>query len=137
MNLRDCYPRVKSALTFLSRFSGHKLLISFSNAASMKTLALDFLITFMLHGNVLAKIPFIHAQGRASRTIHSRFIKNEWFTGPWNFSIEFIMNVQITRRISLVNSHMKLLFPSVRVSFFLSKLSWFFYRNFRSGSIEY
>ena len=28
------------------------------------------------------------------------------------------MNVQITRRISLVNSHMKLLFPSVRVSFF-------------------
>ena len=118
-------PEGKISVNLLSRFSGHKLLISFSNAASMKTLALDFLITFMLHGNVLAKIPFIHAQGRASRTMHIRFIKNEWFTGPWNFSIEFIMNVQITRRISLVNSHMKLLFPSVRVSFFIKIVLFF------------
>ena len=89
MNLRDCYPRIKSALTFESRFSGHKLLISFSNAASMKTLALDFLITFMLHGNVLVKILFIHAQGRASRTILSRSTEN----GGENWSVKFLKRV--------------------------------------------
>ena len=79
-------PENKINVNLLSRFSGHKLLISFLNAVSMKTRVLDFLITFMPHGNVLAKILFIHAQGRASRTITSYLIKKGWFTGPWNFS---------------------------------------------------
>ena len=64
-------------------------MISFSNAASMKTLALDFLITFMLHGNVLVKILFIHAQARASRTIMIRSTEK----GAENWSVKLLKRV--------------------------------------------
>ena len=62
-------PENKMSVNLLNPVPGHKLSISFSNAASMKTHVLDFLTTFMLHGNVWEKTHFIRAQGRASRTI--------------------------------------------------------------------